>query len=137
MHCDAGVNQQQLELAGMTVEALMTSGVVTIDPDDTVGRARELMLGLGIHCLPVVDAMGSVCGFITSSDLVEEWPFGEPVEAIMSRRVHAVEATALLSEAARRMIDEHVHHLLVNRDGRPVGIISSFDLLVPLAEPAE
>jgi len=30
---------------------------------------------------------------------------------------------------ASRMLDSHVHRLLVTRDGRPVGIITTSDLL--------
>lgn len=121
------------DLTATMVGDLMVAGVVSLNPDDTIGRARELMLGLGIHGLPVVDQVGVVVGFVTSSDLVEEWPFGEPVSTIMSRRVHAVETSNTVAEAAARMLDERVHHLVVNRGGRPVGVISSFDLLAPLA----
>lgn len=107
----------------------MTVGVVSIDLHGTVGRARELMLGLGVHGLPVVDGEQAVVGFVTSAELVEEWPFGEPVSTIMSARVHCVDASATIAEGAQRMLDERVHHLLVTRDGEPVGIISSFDML--------
>jgi CBS domain-containing protein len=110
----------------------MTTGIVSIGPDGTVGRARELMLGLGVHCLPVVDGDESVIGFVTSADLVEEWPFGEPVSSIMSARVHAVDSAATVAEGAQRMIDERVHHLLVTDAGAPAGVISSFDMLAAL-----
>ena len=111
----------------------MSDGIVSIEPATTVGRARELMLGLGIHCLPVVDVAEAVVGFVTSSDLVEEWPFGEPVTTIMSARVHSVDAAASVAECARRMLAERVHHLLVTDNGEPVGVVSSFDMLTALA----
>ena len=114
---------------GTTVEDFTTTGVVSIDPDHTVGRARELMLGLGIHGLPVVDDEGTVVGIITSTDLVEEWPPGEPVSTMMSKRVQAVDLHAPVAEAARVMLAEKIHHLLVTRNGEPVGVVSSFDLL--------
>lgn len=118
---------------GPTVGDLMIAGVVSVDPSDTIGRARELMLGLGFHSLPVVDSQGEVVGFVTSSDLVEEWPFGEAVETIMSRRVIAIDVSDSAERAAGLMLDEGIHHLLVNRRGRPVGVLSSFDLLAVVA----
>lgn len=119
--------------AEQPIRALMSDGIVSIEPATAVGRARELMLGLGIHCLPVVDDAGTVVGFVTSSDLVEEWPFGEPVTTIMSARVFSVDAATSVAKCARRMLTDRVHHLLVTDKGEPVGVVSSFDMLTALA----
>ncbi len=129
----SGSTETGLATSVLTVESLMITGVITVNPDDTVGRARELMLGLRIHGLPVIDRLGVVVGFVTSSDLVEEWPFGEPIEAVMSSPVHTVEVDAPVAEAAQRMLDERIHHLVVTRKRRPVGLVSSFDLLAIIA----
>lgn len=120
-------------MAELTAGDLMTSGVLSIAPDDTVGRARELMLGLGIHGLPVVDSQGSAIGFVSSSDLVEVWPAGEPVDTIMSKRLRSVDVEAPIVQTAERMLDERIHHLLVTRQGRPIGLLSSFDILAAVA----
>ena len=120
------------EPGGRRIAELMTADVVSIGADGTIGRARELMLGLGVHGLPVVGDDGAVIGFVTSSDLVEEWHFGEPVTSIMNVRVHEVDESATVAEGAQRMLDQGVHHLLVTRNGEPAGIISSFDMLTAL-----
>lgn len=120
----------------LTVGDLMVGGVVSIGPAETIGRARELMLGLGIHGLPVVDGLGVVIGFVTSSDLVEEWPQGEPVDTMMSKRVLSVDAGESVAAAARLMLDERIHHLLVTRVAAPAGVVSSFDMLAVLAGDA-
>ncbi|MGF1598007.1 MAG: HPP family protein [Acidimicrobiales bacterium] len=116
-----------------TVGELMSSDVVSIDDHAATGRARELMLGLGVHGLPVVDRRGSVVGIVTSADLVEEWPSGEPVSTIMRRRVVTIERSRPVSEAAGRMLEARLHHLVVTEQGRPTGILSSFDLLAVVA----
>ena len=58
------------------------------------------------------------------------------VQDIMTRDVHTVSEDAPASEVARLMRNRHLHRLLVtrNRSGRPVGIVSTMDLLKLIAE---
>ena len=51
------------------------------------------------------------------------------VRDIMTPAIDSVPEDATVSEVASRMLDSHVHRLLVTRDGRPVGIITTSDLL--------
>ena len=51
------------------------------------------------------------------------------VRDIMTPAVYAVAEDATVSEVASRMLDSHVHRLLVTREDRPVGIITTSDLL--------
>lgn len=117
--------------SSQVVRDYLTADLITLGSTDPVSRARDLMLGLGFHGLPVVDD-GSVVGIVTSADLVEEWPQGEPIATIMSRAVRLVDADAPISVAAELMRGESIHHLVVmDRDGL-AGILSSFDLLAAL-----
>lgn len=120
---------------GTPIEVLMGPSVICVSPDDPISRARQLMLGLRHHGLPVVDREGMVVGIITSSDLVEQWPTLEPVETAMSRPVLTIDLRASAAEAAILMFEAGVHHLVVTRDERPVGVVSSFDLLQALIPP--
>lgn len=52
------------------VAELMTSPVVTIDPDATMQRAANVMRGRTIGCIPVVED-GRLVGIVTVSDLLE------------------------------------------------------------------
>jgi predicted transcriptional regulator len=56
------------------------------------------------------------------------------VREVMTPVIHQVPVTASAAEAARLMIDEHIHRLVVTQKGQPVGIISSLDLLKMIAE---
>jgi CBS domain-containing protein len=58
------------------------------------------------------------------------------VEDIMTPRVFSVSEEATVSEVATLMLKEHLHRVLVLRDGKPVGIISSSDLLGLLVDEA-
>ena len=115
------------------VKDYLTADLITIAPEDSVSRARDLMLGLGFHGLPVVED-DSVVGIVTSADLVEEWPQGEPVATIMSRSVRLVDSDAPVTVAAELMRNESIHHLVVMDQNGIAGILTSFDLLAALVE---
>ncbi len=51
------------------------------------------------------------------------------VRDIMTPSVFAVEATTPVREIARSMMDSHLHRMLVVRDGKVVGIVSTSDML--------
>jgi CBS domain-containing protein len=51
------------------------------------------------------------------------------VRDIMTPSIYSVSEDATVSQVASRMLDSHVHRLLVTREGRPVGIITTSDLL--------
>lgn len=53
---------------------------------------------------------------------------------VMTPVIHQVPVTASAAEAARLMIDQHIHRLVVTQGNEPVGIITSLDLLKVVAE---
>ncbi len=50
------------------------------------------------------------------------------LQDIMNRKIETIAADAEADEANERMRQQHVHHLVVVEEGRPVGIISERDL---------
>jgi CBS domain-containing protein len=54
---------------------------------------------------------------------------GVAVRDVMTPVVHQVPAGAAVAEAARIMIEHHIHRLVVTQGKEPVGIITSMDLL--------
>ena len=56
------------------------------------------------------------------------------VRDVMTPVIHQVSVTASVAEAARLMVDHHIHRLVVTQDKEPVGIITSLDLLKVVAE---
>lgn len=114
-----------------TVADLMTDDLLTIEVGDPLGRARDVILTIGIGALPVVDR-DEVVGIVTASDLADDWDETVPVSDIMSRPVVRIAPEATLQEAAQHMLSYRVHHLIVEGDGR-TGIITSFDLLRSMA----
>ena len=110
---------------------------------------------------PVVDHTGRCVGVLSTTDFVEwagrgggtqqgrgdasvgacEWeiittnaPPEEQVRDWMTPDPVTAPPTASLNELARSMVDAHVHRVIVaEEDGRPIGIVSSTDILAAVA----
>ncbi|MDH3684108.1 MAG: CBS domain-containing protein [Acidimicrobiia bacterium] len=111
-----------------SVSDVMTADLVAVLPEDHVGRARDLMLSVGIHAIPVMEG-NDVVGIVTSTDLIDDWPDEEPLTSILTPVPTSIHIDASIQEAAEVMISQRIHHLLVADDREVVGILSSFDLL--------
>ena len=116
------------------VSDLMTEDLITVHASDRVGRARDLMIGIRVNALPVVE-QGEVIGIISSSDLVDDWPDPTPIADVMRSSPPRIEQDASLADAAQKMLTQQVHHLIVEGNGGTVGILSSFDLLEAFVAP--
>jgi CBS domain-containing protein len=119
-----------------TVGDLMTVDLVALLPTDRVGRARDLLISIGIHALPVMEG-NDVVGIVTSTDLVDDWEEDEPITTVMTPTPILISTEATIEEAADTMVANRTHHLLVSDDQEVVGILSSFDLLQALTTPAD
>jgi len=115
----------------MTVKVgeLMTADVVTTSPDESVGDVRDRLMKHGIHAMPIVDAQGHAVGIVTSTDLIPQVDDARPVLDIASHEVRVIPEYSLASDAARAMIKQRIHHLVVTKEKVVIGVISSFDLL--------
>lgn len=137
----------------MQVLDVTTRDVYTLAPETTLDAAARLLARHHISGAPVVGATGRPIGVVSLADLVDPhrpragYPAyyrgdgGVPapgadgaahagcVADVMSPFVLAIEASASLSAAAQRMLDDGVHRLLVMHDAQLVGIVTSLDLL--------
>ena len=66
---DISRREQDALLRGIPAEQIMTSGVLTVNPESDLRSAAELMLDRKIGCLPVVDGRKLV-GILTEADFV-------------------------------------------------------------------
>jgi predicted transcriptional regulator len=82
------------------------------------------------------DFYGDSADELTLEDLGQRYveQSAATVRDVMTPVVHQVPATATVAEAARVMIREHIHRLVVTQGRQPVGIITSMDLLRVVAE---
>jgi CBS domain-containing protein len=79
-------------------------------------------------------------GDTLSRDDVEELQFGEAgilVREIMTPAVYSVDAETPVQELAETLIQGHIHRLLVTREEKIVGIVTTSDLLGLLVREPE
>ena len=108
---------------------IMTKRVVVAQPHHSIGHVRQLMERNRIGALPVVGPDNEALGIVTSSDLLRRHKDESPCSRIMSDGVRAVPAYNEVSVAARIMRKHRIHHVVVTKEKKVVGMISSFDLL--------
>jgi len=130
----------------LRVADLMTLDPVTVARDATIEEAEALLREFRISGLPVVDDDERLVGVISQTDLlylamptvralIRHRDSGIRVGEVMSTPPITIDATSTLAEAARIMSREHLHRLVVvDIDGRPVGVLSSMDFVALAAE---
>jgi len=124
----------------MYVANIMSTAIVTALPWFPAARLAELMVDENIGAVPIVDEDGTPVGIVTRSDLLEEdeceYEGGEATaDDVMRRSPVTVGPSTPISEAARVMARQRVHHLLVvDLEGHLVGLLSSFDVVRWVAE---
>ena len=112
---------------------IMSTDVVTIDPEDMTDRAVSLLVEHRISGLPVVDDAGNLVGVITEFDLLDlicDFPTENgQVHQYMSSEVQGVEQDASWVEIADIFRMHTLRRLPVTHDGKLVGIIARHDLM--------
>ena len=122
------------DLAATTVASVMHPGVVTCLPDNGLEPVAGMMADLRIHCVAVMGAGDGhfVWGLVTDMDVLHAAYRGAPVTAgeIAASSPLAVTADTELDRAAALMVDhETAHVVVVDRGGRPAGVVSTLDVL--------
>lgn len=108
----------------------------------SLDEAREMMDDHRIHHLPVKDASGFLVGLITDVDLAMSAAATEQgaaldVGAVCRRDIYVVDVNRTLASVAREMGVGRANAVLVTRDGRLVGILTTTDICRVLADLLE
>lgn len=116
------------------VRKFMSMKLRGVSPSTDAREMARIMADEGIGCL-LVEQGGGFVGIVTETDLVRKvlsQP-GDPSEAlaevIMSFPIASIDERATLETAHEMMGSQRIRHLLVTRDGAPVGLISVRSLL--------
>ena len=129
------------------VSEVMSSPVVTIKKGTTVGKAIGIMRENGVRRVAVVDENGRMLGIISTFDIgvvlsqpVERLPFvreqhkteGILVDSVMTTDLRSISPSENLRGAVDAMVKNDTQSLVVLSGGKPVGLLSSRDVLEPV-----
>ena len=118
----------------MLVKELMTSGVVTVEPNSSAALAARLLARHNVGALPVCGPDGRLRGMVTDRDIIlrcvapEDDPAQTPVRDIMSRACAYTSPDMDCLQAGALMAQQQVRRLPVVEKGRVVGILTLSDL---------
>lgn len=124
-----------MELAlSENIKDVMQKNVIVANVDDTVSEVETFIAKHQLSFIPVVDNEGQCFGVITEFDMVKfhrDERNTKLVKAweICSHSLIQVDSTVTCKEAASKLINEKIHHLLIVTDDVICGVVSSIDLL--------
>lgn len=116
------------------VPAIMTTDVITLGPDNTLGEARKIFLGKRIRHLPIVEGKKLV-GIVTTWDMFK---LGKSVEEYSDMKIREIMTTRVATldpgqhiGAVAEMLLEHLFHAvpIVNDHRELLGIVTATDVL--------
>ena len=106
--------------AHITVKEVMSYGVQTQYPDQSLSMVMETLSAQRLGAVLIVDAHDRPIGVISKTDLMVAYrhglPVDQPVAGVMNRRVETVGAEEWLMTAVRRMIFSDYHRVFVHKD---------------------
>jgi CBS domain-containing protein len=144
----------------MQAKDVMTTRVITVEPDTSVEDVAKVLLDRRISAAPVVDDQGGLVGIVSEGDLMRrpesdteslrswwlaflELPeedtrrfiktHGRHARDVMTRNVTTVTEDCPLEQIATILEEQHIKRVPITREGRLVGIVSRADLLRGLA----
>ncbi len=115
-------------------EEYMSSPVVTATPQESLAQMAAVMDEKNIGCLVVMQE-DTLAGIVTERDILRKvLAHGKDVDHvraqdIMTKDVFTVQKDATLMEVAALMKQHSFRRILVMDETRPVGIITSRDLI--------
>ena len=124
----------EASIAGtMSVSSLIADNVSRIRSGATLLEVADALAADDVGML-VVGEDDKPQGVVSERDLVTAIANRRPLDATTALDVASTElvwcdATATVAEVAEEMAEHYVRHVLVERDGRLVGIVSARDLL--------
>jgi CBS domain-containing protein len=123
-------------MSAKTVGDLMHKGVIACSPETSLDEIVRVINDTSVHAIMVMDPGRQVLGIISHMDLI---PFFDQdlnqlnAREIMSDQVFDIESDQPAKQAAERMLEKGVEHLLVievqGSERQPVGVVSTTDLI--------
>jgi CBS-domain-containing membrane protein len=123
---EASMTQMRTALGGIPLERVMITDFRTLQPQDSLGRAVDLLLAGTQQDFPVVEG-AAVVGILTRADLLAALAREDrdsPVEAVMRRDFCTAHATDMIEVALQRLQQHDCHTMPVLRNGVLNGLLT-------------
>lgn len=116
------------------VRDIYHKGVILCKPDSPLQEVVRVMADTEVHAVMVTEREGEPpAGVISHLDVIAH--YGENLSAIQARdamtsNVISISEDATVKEAAKKLLENKIHRLLVvSEDSRPLGILSTTDII--------
>jgi acetoin utilization protein AcuB len=127
----------------------MTTDLITVAPDASLVKVRDVLREHNIKQVPVVNEQGILVGILTDRYIKQAWASPAttlsiyeltyvlqrvPVESVMIKDVVSIAPDATIERAAKILHDRKIGSLPVVENNKLVGIITSTDLMEVLLD---
>ncbi|SES94173.1 CBS domain-containing protein [Anaerobranca gottschalkii] len=118
----------------MKVKDLMKKDVITVEKEETVEKALQIMNNNNINGMPVVDSSGNLIGIVVKADiyrfLIEPGHYEVcPVDWVMTKEIVVVSPEDSLLTAAKTIRENDIIAVPVIEGTKVVGILSIEDIV--------
>lgn len=113
-------------MLNLTVRDIMNPQLVYVDEDEStdVNAVRAKILSFGVSGVPVLDRSYRATGFVSLRDV------GSDGTVHVTRPAVTTEPTESVEAAAKKLVDQNLHHLVVvDERGIARGMVSALDFL--------
>jgi CBS domain-containing protein len=129
------ISESERILFTTTIEDIASKEVITAHIDSSIQEIANLMSHHKISSIVIVDERNIPVGIVTDRDLREKVVakgrnVSESVKNIMSLPLIRIDANDYCYEAILKMIRHKIHHLLVIKEGKLIGILTNHDLML-------
>ena len=121
------------------VSEIMIPNVQAIHRDEAIREAERVFITENISGAPIKDDEGLLVGFVSKTDIIRFNSTGEDptytrLHEIANPKIVTIGASELINQAAQKMLQNQVHHLVVIEGKSMVGVLSAFDFVRLAAE---
>jgi CBS domain-containing protein len=121
--------------AGTTlISALVSNDLVRLPADSCLLELGRGLADANVGLVILADADDSMVGVVSERDLVRALADGRDPGTTSGREIASTELAwcdtdSTVAEVAEEMMERYIRHVLVEEDGRLVGVVSARDLL--------